>query len=335
MVTELTIHGDLRSVVPTLDIGSFDAIVCDPPYELGFMGKSWDSSGVAFDAHTWQVLLNRSLPGTHLVAFGHPKTHHHLMYALSTAGWELRDVLCWVYGNGMPKGRDHDGRSTTLRPSWEPLILARKALEGSALANDAQYGTGLLNIDATRIDNSDELSTAREPGERGAKNTEFRMGAGTRGGSVKGRWPSNFLHDGTEEVMTLFPEAKGQVGTVGPEQGMRVSKNAFGDLGVSSLRLPRIETERSAARFFYCARASSKERGEYNNHPTVKPLALMRWIVRLVTPDGGTVLDPFCGSGSTLVAAQQEGYGYIGIDTNAEYVDITRRRLGEEAEKAA
>lgn len=482
---------------------SVDAVVTDPPYGLAFMGAGWDSFGKGPDAYrlamlpVFEELLRVCKPGAHLLCFGGTRTYHRLTCAVEDSGWEVRDCLMWVYGSGMPhsldvskaidkaagaerrvvghkragdkRGGNYHGASdrgvtltldvtepatddarrwegwgTALKPAWEPVLLARAPLDGTVAANVLAHGTGAINIDASRV-----------PSEAG-----------------EGRWPANLAHDGSEEAMAAFPEAKGQIAS---RRAMpRPSVNCYGSYGESAA-FPKRGDEGSAARFFYCAKASSKERNkgcetllqwegspeltrlldessqllrdmfEYgtpnreeqecstswfgsdisalsqeecrfiistvtplitasktsdssprssindsildairtskesgislaglaeklnpskrvstseetatatsvasalfavlsqikglvrkgNHHATVKPLALMEWLVGMVAPPGGVVLDPFCGSGSTLVAAARLGFDFIGIDSDPRYCEIARRRVGEVVE---
>jgi len=307
-------NADCREVMA--ELSAVDAIVCDPPYGLSFMGKGWDH-GVPGEPF-WSVALRCAKPGAHLVAFGGTRTFHRLTCAIEDAGWEIRDCLMWVYGSGFPKSHNLDGDwsgwGTALKPAWEPIILARKPLEGTVAQNVLKYGTGALNIDGCRVGKE---STRRPLGSVSMWGTD--AGAAI-GGSDSGRWPANLIHDGSQQVLELFPESTSGAPRV--PTGSRKRQSGFamtdgsgghGDSG-------------SAARFFYCAKASRAERGDGNHHPTVKPLALMRYLITLVTPPGGTVLDPFMGSGSTLAAAAQLGHPAIGCDTERDYCEIAARR---------
>ena len=634
--------GDCREVMKTLADSSVDSIVTDPPYELGFMGKSWDRTGVANDVETWRQCLRVLKPGGHLLAFGGTRTNHRMVCAIEDAGFEIRDQAAWLYGSGFPKsldvskaidkaagvareltrpgviqrdgyGEDWDtgssssrprrdapatsaakqweGWGTALKPSYEPVCIARKpeeysvqwatiarslmtlwshlwlmspasvaeqclasspaacdvdphasaqwsaealsstrdalcdrmgtsqfesamttclstvaswnstlaeswkrgntfttgtasstttdarilkcfllaitpesiilahksgqwssadactaarylnatvatlsaTLELSVLApaidrvldsyldagvspnlspitlarkplakgmtvaaNVLAHGTGAINIDACRVPVEDDAYArnfsgdrghggTRDEGETGA--TNMRMGGGSRplrtarsneesdanrnafskglAGSVAagetslGRWPANLLHDGSPEVVALFPQSSGQQAFVGAKHGDRPSINAFGDYGPRPDTVPRGDSG-SAARFFWCSKTSKSDRNEglegleglvtddgrkvpadnayqrgktlrQNTHPTVKPTKLMRYLCRLVTPPGGTVLDPFMGSGSTLKAAELEGFNAIGIELSNDYAAIARRRIGSDA----
>jgi len=318
--------------------GSIDAIVCDPPYELGFMGKAWDSTGVAYQPETWAACLRVLKPGGHLLAFGGSRTYHRMACAIEDAGLQIRDQIMWLYGTGFPKSldvskainatpttnaaRQWDGWGTALKPAHEPIVVARKPLIGTVAANVQKHGTGALNIDGCRVGSS--ILPAVRAGQA-------RLGTFERKDMVTservGRWPANIILD--EEA-----------GAILDEQSEGVS------------------------RFFYCPKAGRGEReaglreaglreaGSYdfrrdgsldgrttaraaNNHPTVKPVALMRYLIRLVTPPGGTVLDPFLGSGTTLMAAALEGFDAVGIEREKEYVEIARARLDwAQAERA-
>jgi site-specific DNA-methyltransferase (adenine-specific) len=231
--------------------------------------------------------------------------------------------------------REWEGWGTALKPATEPICLARKPLsEKSIAANVLRWGCGALNIDATRIACDDKTKFpagySRGFGDTYAGDDYSRAQVRKEDANPQGRWPANLIHDGSDEVVAGFPEtASGTIaehhqrstaGGNGKTHGAMagVLGASFGDSG-------------SAARFFYCAKSSSEERGEGNNHPTVKPVDLMRWLVRLVTPKGGTVLDPFMGSGSTLIAADAEQFHAIGCELSPEYAAIAERRIRDAA----
>ena len=213
-----------------------------------------------------------------------------------------------------------------MKPAHEPLVLARKPLIGTVAQNVLEHGTGALNIDGCRIEGEGNLV---RPAISRHENEVFGKGLGVGVQTEpQGRWPANFIHDGSNEVLALFPET-------GPSKasmrgvGLTASEEKVfgkGDPEFDTLR-GHNDSGGSAARFFYTAKASRKDRGEGNLHPTVKPTDLMRYLVRLITPPGGTVLDPFCGSGSTGKAAVLEGFAFIGIELDAEYVEIARARI--------
>ena len=257
---------------------SVDAIVTDPPYGLSFMGRKWDYDvpSVAI----WEQCLRVLKPGGHLLAFAGTRTQHRMCVNIEDAGFEIRDMIAWVYGSGFPKAK------SCLKPALEPITMARKP------ARHVQP----LNIDNCRV------------------------------GAEQGRWPANLMHDGSNEVIQLFPESKGQQGAVTGQEPSAKTANAFGEFNGRSAFAPRNDSG-SAARFFYCAKASKKDREEGNTHPTVKPTDLMAYLCRLVTPEGGTVLDPFMGSGSTGKAAMQKGFDFVGIEREQNYFAIAEKRL--------
>lgn len=379
------------------------AVVCDPPYELGFMGKRWDNTGVAFQVETWRLAWDLLPPGGHLVAFGGTRTFHRMAVAIEDAGFELRDTLMWLYGTGFPKSYDvskgieaklltggcgpknlrqrdmgdayrpHDlagtegygdgrmsrgadtdrdyknappvttpeaaewtGWGTALKPAWEPIILARKPLAGTVAANVLAHRTGALNVDGCRI--GDEVRVAAytslapcHGNALGAAGTaEARRGTQGAPKTYTGRWPANVLHDGSDEVeaaFAAFGERPGQLGKASSNPDSPRTRKVYGALGRSDEPMaPRGDTG-SASRFFYSAKASAADRAG-SKHPTVKPVALMRWLVRLVCPPGGVVLDPSAGSGTTGAAAVAEGMAAVLIEREAEYQADIRRRLG-------
>ena len=251
------------------------------------------------------------------------------------AGWFTSKDIYEVRAPATQAAQQWQGWGTALKPSWEPICLARKPLESTVAANVLKHGTGALNIDATRIQTTDDdVIHAKNPHtvNKGSNEIygEFRKDGSCPAYDPKqGRWPANLCHDGSDEVLAGFPDSEnGRF----PAQG-----GAFGGRGIYGKATGNSNVERtvdgggSAARFFYCAKATSEERGEDNNHPTVKPIALMRWLCRLVTPPGGTILDPFTGSGSTLIAAEVEQFNAIGCELSPEYAAIAERRIRDAA----
>lgn len=310
------VHADALTLLSQLPERSVDAVVTDPPYGIGFGGHTWDSGrleeGAAFERWTtaWARELARVLrPGGYLAAFGSPRTMHRLVCGIEDAGLEVRDQVLWVYGSGMPKSRRLPGDlGTALKPAYEPVLLARAPLDGTTAANLDRWGTGALNIGAARV--RDELCA-------------------TPVGEVAGRWPAN----------------------LGLRHALGCSQRACA--GGCAVREIDRQAGRDVSRFFYAAKASREEReaglgdlpgitaeiftgsGERpraNVHPTVKPLSVMRWLVRLVTPPLGVVLDPFSGSGSTGCAALLEDRQFVGIEREQAYVEIARRRLAHWSE---
>ena len=420
MIPTLTIgdaeiyQGNNLHILPELEDNSVDAIVCDPPYELGFMGKSWDSSGIAYSVELWTECLRVLKPGGHLLAFGGTRTWHRLAVAIEDAGFEIRDNIAWLYGSGFPKSHNiskaidkaaglereltnqgatkcpdypnecsghnetgkfsatihalptlpnsddakkWDGWGTALKPAHEPIVVARKPVEGTVAENVLNYGVGGLNIDGTRI-GTEVISVHNAP-----KGT-FAGGENDRGSDTEtyreheGRFPANIILD--EYTAELLDE---QTATL---KGAKTYVRATDATGTTNINLPRtVGTEQAAygdtggaSRFFYVAKASKRDRNEgldelpeqiltgrdegqderqvpfktrsnvvKNIHPTVKPTALMQYLIRLVTPEGGVVLDPFAGSGSTGKAAILENKRFIGIEVTADYLPIIEGRL--------
>jgi site-specific DNA-methyltransferase (adenine-specific) len=365
----MIIHGDCLEVLRGMESNSVDAVVTDPPYGLSFMGKKWDYDVPSVEI--WAECLRVLKPGGHLLAFAGTRTQHRMAVRIEDAGFEIRDMIAWVYGSGFPKshnvsiaidkinGLPHRGKAlvvagrgerkdiqgkdanpkpqdiesyapateaarqwqgwgTALKPALEPITVARKPLIGTVAENVLAHGTGGLNIDGCRVEGVKPQVTQGINSNASSFNvTKDRR---ISGDPSEGRWPANLIHDGGEPAELL------------------------GD----------------AARFFYCAKASKRDRDDgldgfevkrtgamnatadgsmltgsgnerttarANNHPTVKPTDLMRYLCRLVTPPNGTVLDPFCGSGSTGKAATLEGFEFIGIEREAEYVEIARARV--------
>jgi len=379
-----TLHlGDCRTVLATLDDASIDAIVCDPPYELGFMGKAWDNSGIAYDVTVWRQCLRVLKPGGHLVAFGGSRTYHRLAVAIEDAGFEIRDQIQWIYGSGFPKSLDvskamdkqagavrekrwkpitphrttgalehrpwidkaqrdggifvdnetpatdlakqWQGWGTALKPAHEPAVLARKPLRGTVADNVTAWGVGALNIDGTRVGTHQTTTTIKDLSE--AHGNQFGK-TGIQYPKIgeklnsPGRWPANVIFD--EEASLLLGE---------PSRFFFVAKASKAEREAG---LDWVEPMRSADRIKDDGAGGDNPRNRSNkpranHHPTVKPLALMRYLVRLVTPKGGKVLDLFMGSGSTGCAAVLEGCDFVGIDITPEYVAIAQKRIAHYA----
>ncbi len=369
----IVLAGDCRLLMGGMDKASVDSIVTDAPYELGFMGRSWDRTGVAYDVETWRAALRVLKPGGWLVCFGGSRTYHRMACAIEDAGFEIRDQIMWIYGSGFPKGGNRDGKGTCLKPAHEPIVLARKPLIGSVARNEAAFGTGALNIDASRVATDETIVATRNialgssgAGVFGAANVPgvYRQQPG-------GRWPANIVHDGSADVVGGFPLTMSGLMKAGTRRAAQDHPGSvcYGTFGGDAATADTYADSGSAARFFYCAKASKADRDEgldqfepqafvafqtqngasgaasslsegretkyRNTHPTVKPTALMRWLVRLVTPKGGTVLDPFTGSGSTGKAAVLEGLGFIGCELTAEYLPIARARIAAAQAAAA
>lgn len=511
-------HGDCIEVMRGMASASVDSICTDPPYELGFMGKTWDNTGIANSVEMWREALRVLKPGGHLLAFSGSRTYHRMTCAIEDAGFEVRDQIMWLYGSGFPKSMDvskaidrartedlgptrvicravreamnakgikskdlapefgnchprlidhwgardtdsqpslptwaqwqvlrailplspdldaevmrlndrkgqagdtyqnaevlghHEGATpgfvgerfnapdtsirersegarqwegwgTALKPAHEPICVARKPLAGTVAANVLAHGTGAINIAGCRIGtdevlragagnipcrHDEQVPRGREGQDSAASRyaevggTDFAMSPGPRGGDPMGRWPANIIHDGSDEVLAALPFSDSKGGGGAPKSGF------WGNAG-AGLDAKHADAG-SAARFFYCAKTSRADRNEGcealpqqvggmvsntsgqhmtrrddeyeakplgNFHPTVKPTDLMAYLCRLVTPPGGTVLDPFMGSGSTGKACMREGFNFIGIDMTAEYIAIAAARIEYEQAKVA
>jgi DNA modification methylase len=504
-MTYKILHGNNLDILPTLADNSIDSIVTDPPYELGFMGKKWDSSGIAYSVELWQQCLRVLKPGGHLLSFGGTRTYHRVAVAIEDAGFELRDSIAWLYGSGFPKSLDvskaidkgqgqnlqrqfaftawmrsvgmtakqideitdtkmgshytthptqpaiatadlfdklrpylpevpeeierlvaertgiewtayknrkvvgktlsggaqawangannkdkgnddytgqqewditapatpeakqWQGWGTALKPAFEPVIVARKPIEGTVATNVLKWGTGGLNIDGSRI-GTETISTHNAP--KGS----FAGGEPDRGSDTSsykehtGRWPANIILDPytaelLDEQSGIQKDGVAVRRNTNPNSFMPMSvygkyKNATTDSGYAG--------EGGASRFFYVAKASKRDRNEgledladkpagslnmrtdvhsiangmdtkpaKNFHPTVKPTSLMEYLIKLVTPPNGTVLDPFTGSGSTGKAAILQGFDFIGIEMTEEYLPIIEGRLKHAEAKVA
>ena len=361
------LHMDCRAALANMGDNSVDSIVTDPPYHLtsivkrfgpgqaraqfgndgayarasrGFMGQTWDGGDIAFDPELWAECLRVLKPGGHLLAFSGTRTYHRMACAIDDAGFEIRDMLSWLYGSGFPKSHDvakngvpeRAGWGTALKPACEPICFARKPLVGTVAANVLEYGTGAINIDGCRVGEGVRRTTGNGKRDRG---DGWGMQGGVLGGSDLGRFPANVLHDGSDEVVAGFPETTSGSRKAN-EYAYLGSAEIFGRKKVAPMPELRGDSG-SAARFFYCAKASKADRevgrpegvdgDRFNVHPTVKPTELMRWLVRLVTPPGGLVFDPFTGSGSTGRGAILEGCRFIGAEMTAEYIPIARARI--------
>ena len=450
-------NGDCLNVLKMMaeDEVFVDSIVTDPPYELGFMGRSWDSTGIAFQKETWELCFKVLKPGGHLLAFSGSRTYHRMAVAIEDAGFEIRDQVMWLYGSGFPKSMnigksldkklgnerevvgtlkskqdirsgnyvgtatdtneysridipitegnsEWEGWGTALKPAHEPLVLARKPLsEKSVVDNVLKHRTGGINIDECRVEGNDAKypdsnPDFRDQGRQSKENmgidklsfgqtenvkrkkvvrksrdengvwTDDNSGMKSEGSEYadadpRGRFPSNVMHDGSDAVKDIFPHTK---------SGKMKQHIEGGQYNVYGKMYPRdVETigdEGSAARFFYCAKTSRAERNQgldnlptkkassmpgrrnaddmkdskidndvtgrfvtqkKNIHPTVKPIKLMKYLCRLITPKGGTVLDPFMGSGSTGMAAKEEKFDFVGIEKEEQYFNIATARI--------
>ena len=416
--------GNNLDILPTLPDNSVDSIVTDPPYELGFMGKKWDSSGIAYSVELWQQCLRVLKPGGHLLSFGGTRTWHRVAVGIEDAGFEIRDSMAWLYGSGFPKSLDvskaidkaagaerevltevvsdlfgdqevkqerktgigtgkgstaimgdgnrdltapatpeaqeWQGWGTALKPAFEPIVVARKPIEGTVANNVLKWGTGGLNIDGSRI-GSETISTHNAPKGSFAGGDENRGSDTSSYKTHTGRWPANIILD--PYTAELLDEQSGQTAS---KAGGRSTGRNFGQDFEDASQKDRERTGHTdsggASRFFYVAKASKRDRNEgldeldesvagsysgnvankgnkigaepdkpnqpaKNFHPTVKPTTLMEYLIKLVTPPGGVVLDPFTGSGSTGKAAILQGFDFIGIEMTEEYLPIIEGRL--------
>jgi site-specific DNA-methyltransferase (adenine-specific) len=358
--------GDSRQVLPLMKDNSIDSVVCDPPYELGFMGKSWDSTGVANDVNLWKEVLRVLKPGGHLLSFGGSRTYHRMAVAIEDAGFEIRDQIMWVYGSGFPKslniGKQLDewqGWGTALKPAHEPIVLARKPVEGTVANNVLTFGVGGINIDGTRVGSEGGSTRGDKPSTHLSPSGAFNTGHDILKLNA-GRFPANFIHDGSYEVVELFPNTVPS--KAAPRKGTNPNPMDWGnERADGNIIKGHNDLGGSAARFFYCAKASKRDRNEgcdefqerqvvtfatangtsgkpssisegrdtknRNHHPTVKPTDLMQYLCRLITPPNGTILDPFLGSGSTGKAAMYEGFNFVGIELTEEYLPIAKARI--------
>jgi site-specific DNA-methyltransferase (adenine-specific) len=370
--------GDCLKVLREMQDCSIDSIVTDPPYGLSFMGKRWDCDVPSVEV--WAECLRVLRPGGHLLAFAGTRTQHRMACRIEDAGFEIRDMIAWVYGSGFPKSLDVSkaidkeagatrprvaggqggantilgarkcgeaisgeaisgeaqqwtGWGTALKPALEPITMARKPFKGTVAANVLERGTGAINVDGCRV-NADGEDFNNVKGRPLMKINNCRTDDESLNGAAQqealrklkelGRWPANLIHDGSDEVVELFPQTISGALNAGHKRGEGVSSWSGGG-GI--IQRDYGNDSGSAARFFYCAKTSKRERGENNNHPTVKPIALMAYLCRLVTPPNGIILDPFMGSGSTGIAATNEGYSFVGIEQDPEYFAIAQNRI--------
>jgi site-specific DNA-methyltransferase (adenine-specific) len=364
IVRNSIILGDSLEIMKEMDDNSVDFIVTDPPYGLKFMGKRWDYEipGSEF----WIEMLRLLKPGGHLLAMGGTRTFHRLATKIEDSGFEIRDCIMWLYGSGFPKSHNFgkgkmdqfEGYGTALKPAYEPIIMAMKPLDGTYMLNAEKWGVAGINIDESRVGTNG--GTEKENTKKNESVSCF--GNGLNGGVVKeinkGRWPANLIL--SSEAAEMLDEQTGilKSGEVKPYK-RSTGGGYHGNFPDHTEYFP--SNQGGASRFFYCPKVSSAERnrgledmplkvssgcyGEFvgdgrgrqtehqpqkNNHPTVKPLELMKYLIRLIAPPGKPVLlDPFCGSGSTCLAARILGIDYIGIEMNPEYHEIAVKRCAQ------
>jgi len=409
-------NGDCLNVLKMMieDEVFVDSIVTDPPYELGFMGRSWDSTGIAFQKETWELCFKVLKPGGHLLAFSGSRTYHRMAVAIEDAGFEIRDQVMWLYGSGFPKsmnvgkaldkklgneresfgtklkkagdmrggnyvkGGDYksieieitkgntewEGWGTALKPAHEPLVLARKPLsENSVVDNVLKHRTGGINIDECRVEGNDAKypdtnPDFRDQGRQSKENigidklsfgqtenvkrkkvvrksrdengvwTNDNSGMKAEGSEYadadpRGRFPSNVMHDGSGSIKELFEDKSkyfycAKTSKAERNQGLDnfIKKNK-----VFNGQSPNASKDMKGVEQKFTTKPSA------NIHPTVKPIKLMKYLCRLITPKGGTILDPFMGSGSTGMAAKEENFEFVGIEKEEEYFNIATARI--------
>ncbi len=422
-------NGDCLNVLKMMieDEVFVDSIVTDPPYELGFMGRSWDSTGIAFQKETWELCFKVLKPGGHLLAFSGSRTYHRMAVAIEDAGFEIRDQVMWLYGSGFPKSmnvgkiidkklrgvgigksdpksplhgtkrqkidgsnakhdmsplyktqnveyeyehdisKQWDGWGTALKPAHEPLVLARKPLSEKSIADNVlKWGTGGINIDECRVEGNDAKypdtnPDFRDQGRQSKENmgidklsfgqtenvkrkkvvrksrdengvwTNNNSGMKAEGSEYadadpRGRFPANIMHDGSDSIKKLFEDKSryfycAKTPKAERNQGLDnfpIKQTQGGGGGIGDYK----DDVNSASGKFGSEKAPSK-----NTHPTVKPIKLMKYLCRLITPKGGTVLDPFMGSGSTGMAAKEENFEFVGIEKEEQYFNIASARI--------
>lgn len=338
-------QGDCLDLLKTLPDNSIDSIVTDPPYGINFMQATWDKGVPGVDV--WAECLRVLKPGGYLLAFAGTRTQHRMAVNIEDAGFEIKDMIAWVYGSGWPKGQNiekaltkkatsdiakgWEGWNTQLKPALEPITMARKPHKGSIVNNVLANGVGGINVDACRVATDEQLSAGAggllsnvRDGKAYPEDNGFQQNPG-------GRYPANLIHDGSEEVVSQFPANAGASAPVKGTEPSNTTGNVYGQMNRSKGQFHN--DKGSAARFFYCAKASKSDRNEglpedmANKHPTVKPTDLMRYLCRLVTPAGGVILDPFMGSGSTGKAAIMEGFLFTGIELEPESFEVARLRV--------
>ena len=304
----------------------------------GFMGKEWDGGDIAFDPMTWSLCLGLLKPGGHLIAFSASRNYHRMAVAIEDAGFEIRDQIMWIYGSGFPKshnigkqiGDEDFGWGTALKPAHEPIVLARKPISEKSIADNVlKWGTGGINIDGCRIEGND----AKYPDT----NPDFRD-VGAKSKESIGIDKLSFGQTENVKRKKVVRKSRGEDGVwTNENSGMKAEGSEFADAdprGRFPANIIHDGLDESWAKYFYCPKTSKSERHNSalkNTHPTVKPVELMKYLCRLVTPKGGTVLDPFMGSGSTGMAAKDEGFDFIGIEKEREYYEIAEARIKKTA----
>ena len=346
-----TLHeADAAEVLASLPAASIDAVVTDPPYGIHFMQREWDGFGGdgveaarRFQAWTTRWAQRAAVgtkPGANWLVFGSPRTYHRLACGLEDAGVQVINCLMWVYGEGLPKAREiAPGVRLDVKPAYEPILLARSPANGGVGDAHRRHGTAGINIDACLIEGAD--GSGHWSGDDGSDlgSRPGYEGGFTRGGRKRtGRWLSNVMLD--EAAAATLDAETGRLRSGGafrrrraPKHTPRVYEGRFA--GEVECRPGREASVGGPSRFYYCAKASRADRdralgaaGVDNRHPCVKPVDLLQWLVRLATPPGGRILDPFAGSGTTGVAALLEARSFLGIEREAEHARTARLRLG-------
>ncbi|NTA79944.1 site-specific DNA-methyltransferase [Agrobacterium tumefaciens] len=354
--------GNCLEVLASMPENSIDSAIMDPPYHLtsivkrfggdmpprseaavgkhaygrhasGFMGKEWDGGDIAFQIATWEAVKRVLKPGGYLLAFASTRGFWRMAVAIEDAGFITHPMIAWVFGSGFPKAtrlkaEGYDGwryGGQALKPAIEPIYMGQKPFsEKTGTANVLLHGTGAVNIDGCRVSTHESTVRLRTIGDFGLVNDDGWRPTPGINGSDMGRWPANLIHDGSDEVLEAFPDAPGQQGDLNDTGRDSPTKTCFGDMAQPKPHAARGDSG-SASRFFYSAKADADDRIG-SKHPTVKPVNLMRYLVRLVTPPGGTVLDCFAGTGTTGEAAWREGFNAILIEREPEYQqDIAER----------
>ncbi len=326
----MIIEGDCLEVMKSFPDNHFSCIVTDSPYGISFMGKNWDRGLPSIEY--WSEMLRIVKPGGHLIAAGLPRMMHRLICTIEDSGWEVRDLLMHIFGSGFPKSHNHfgiEGFGTALKPAWEGWSLCMKPCEGTFANNAEKWGQAGINIDACRIAHQEKCKVLKKQENINSIISQSGRFKDTMELKPSGRWPANVIFD-EEAGKVLDEQTSTTLHLSGPSYRGDLSGSMFSGLGDASKgdRIDFTDTHSGASRFFYCAKASSSERGEFNKHPTVKPLKLMEYLIKLVMPPkDGVLLDPFAGSGSTIVAANRLGFKAIGIEKQTEYCEIARARL--------
>ena len=372
--------GDSKEVVPTLEPSSVHAVVTDPPYEIAFMGRAWDASGIAYDKQLWGAVMRALPPGGHILSFGATRTFHRMACAIEDVGMEIRDTVLWLYGSGFPKSHDVskaideaagaerkvigtdknrgvtravDGKKafgdyagqwditapataaakawagwgTALKPAVEPAVLARKPLEGTVAENVLKHATGGINVDGCRVGVEGGTRKERSDGDK-VSTTSVGGYLNNEAGELvpgMGRWPANVMLD-ERAAEALDEQTKEQTSRFFyVAKASRTERDAGLEDRPGQTRAEVTGRKEGSAGAKH-ARAGAGSPDSKNHHPTVKPVALMRHLVRLIAPPGGTVLEPFSGSGTTLLACELEGVACVAVEREPAYVQLAIAR---------